>query len=195
MFTGFVSDIGTIKKIEKYKDTRLEINSSYKTNLINIGSSISCSGVCLSVVEIEKDSFVVEVSEETISKTTISNWREGDKINLERSLKVGDELGGHIVTGHIDGVAHLQEKFEEGDSLRIKLKVENHLLKFIASKGSIAVDGVSLTVNEVSDSGFGVNIINHTQKVTTLGIKEVGHRVNIEIDIFARYLERLGKFQ
>ena len=163
--------------------------------MINIGSSISCSGVCLSVVEIEKDSFVVEVSEETISKTTISNWREGDKINLERSLKVGDELGGHIVTGHIDGVAHLQEKFEEGDSLRIKLKVENHLLKFIASKGSIAVDGVSLTVNEVSDSGFGVNIINHTQKVTTLGIKEVGHRVNIEIDIFARYLERLGKFQ
>tara|TARA_B100000686_G_C16409181_1_gene771312 strand:- start:110 stop:697 length:588 start_codon:yes stop_codon:yes gene_type:complete len=194
MFTGIVTDIGTIKKIEKHRDTRLEINSSYDSKFITIGSSISCSGVCLTVTEVKKNSFIVGVSEETISKTTISNWYEGDKVNLERSLKVGDELGGHIVTGHIDGVAQLCDKYEEGDSLRMIFKPDGYLLKFISSKGSVTIDGVSLTVNQVLDDTFGVNIINHTQKVTTLGKIEVGSIANIEIDIIARYLERLGKF-
>lgn len=193
MFTGIVTDLGTIKSLTKAPDgdTRIVIETSYDTQTIEIGASIACSGACMTVVETGPDWFLVVASAETLSKTTIGGWRTGDVINLERALKMGDELGGHIVSGHVDGTADIVELSPEGDSLRFVFEVPEDLKLFIAEKGSVTLDGVSLTVNEVDDNRFGVNIIPHTQQVTTFGQKTVGDVVNLEIDMLARYVQRL----
>lgn len=190
MFTGIVTDIGKVRDIKKSGDTRFKIQTSYDMGNIDIGSSIACSGVCLTVVEKGVDYFAVDASNETLSCTTLGNWKDGTAINLEQSLKLGDELGGHIVTGHIDGIAELLSITPEGDSIILEFKAPDELAKYIAKKGSVALDGVSLTVNEVEGSKFWVNIIPHTQEVTTFGKLQAGDKLNIEIDILARYIER-----
>ncbi len=195
MFTGIVTDLGTVRAVEKSPDgdTRLEIATSYDTQTIDLGASICCSGACMTVVENGPDWFAVVASDETLSKTSIGKWHKGTVINLERALKMGDELGGHIVSGHVDGVISISELTPEGDSLRFTFEVPQDLKCFIASKGSVTLDGVSLTVNEVEDNRFGVNIIPHTQQTTTFGHKAVGDNVNLEIDMLARYVQRLLK--
>jgi len=161
---------------------------------IAIGASIACSGCCLTVIELRANNFVVDVSAETLSKTTLGDWRKGAAVNLERAMRLGDELGGHIVSGHVDGVGEILSVTAEGDSRRFRFRVPNHLARFIASKGSVALDGTSLTVNEVDGNEFGVNIIPHTQAVTTWGHARAGNRVNVEIDMLARYVARLVEF-
>lgn len=174
-------------------DKRFFIKTTYELSKIAIGASIACSGCCLTVVEFDNDNnaFGVDVSGETLSKTVLGSWQEGTSINLEKSLKLGDELGGHMVSGHVDGVAEIISIKEDGDSHRLKIKVPWEFAKFIAPKGSVALDGISLTVNEVEDDVFGVNIIPHTWQVTTLGQRQVGDQINFEIDIMARYAARL----
>lgn len=194
MFTGIVTDIGTVTAREARGDTRFRIRTAYDTASIAIGASIACSGVCLTVVQKGEDWFTVDVSAETLSRTGLGNWREGSRINLERSLRVGDELGGHIVSGHVDGVGEVTMMKPEGDSLRIEIRAPDALAAFIAEKGSITVDGVSLTVNSVEGARFGVNLIPHTQQVTTLGSLKAGDRVNLEIDTLARYVARLQQW-
>jgi riboflavin synthase len=194
MFTGIITDMGTVRRIEKRGDTRFTIATSYPMAEIAIGASIACNGCCLTVVEKGDDSFLVEASAETLSKTTLGDWTEGTRINLERALKLGDELGGHLVSGHVDGVATIQAINPEGDSVRFTFKTPSSLARFIAPKGSVALDGTSLTVNEVDGATFGVNIIPHTQAVTTWGHARQGQRVNIEIDMLARYVARLAEF-
>ncbi|MFN4277710.1 MAG: riboflavin synthase [Ferrovibrio sp.] len=194
MFTGIVTDIGTVTAREARGDTRFRIRTTYDTASIAIGASIACSGVCLTVVQKGEDWFTVDVSAETLSRTGLGNWREGSRINLERSLRVGDELGGHIVSGHVDGVGDVTMAKPEGDSLRIEIRAPDALAAFIAEKGSITVDGVSLTVNSVDGASFGVNLIPHTQQVTTLGNLKTGDRVNLEIDTLARYVARLQQW-
>lgn len=194
MFTGIVTDIGTVTAREARGDTRFRIRTAYDTASIAIGASIACSGVCLTVVQKGEDWFTVDVSAETLSRTGLGNWREGSRINLERSLRVGDELGGHIVSGHVDGVGEVTMVKPEGDSLRIEIRAPDALAAFIAEKGSITVDGVSLTVNSVEGARFGVNLIPHTQQVTTLGSLKAGDRVNLEIDTLARYVARLQQW-
>lgn len=194
MFTGIVTDIGTVTTREARGDTRFRIRTAYDTASIAIGASIACSGVCLTVVQKGEDWFTVDVSAETLSRTGLGNWHEGSRINLERSLRVGDELGGHIVSGHVDGVGEVTMARPEGDSLRIEIRAPDALAAFIAEKGSITVDGVSLTVNSVEDASFGVNLIPHTQQVTTLGSLKAGDRVNLEIDTLARYVARLQQW-
>jgi riboflavin synthase len=194
MFTGIVTDIGTVTAREARGDTRFRIRTAYDTASIAIGASIACSGVCLTVVQKGGDWFTVDVSAETLSRTGLGDWREGSRINLERSLRVGDELGGHIVSGHVDGVGEVTAVRAEGDSLRIEIKAPDALAAFIAEKGSITVDGVSLTVNSVEGASFGVNLIPHTQQVTTLGKLKAGDRVNLEIDTLARYVARLQQW-
>jgi riboflavin synthase len=195
MFTGIVTDVGEVRAIETRGDTRIEIFTSYDIGGIDIGASIACSGPCLTVVAKgvagERNWFAVEASGETLSRTTIGSWRVGSQVNLERSLKVGDELGGHIVSGHIDGIAKVAVRKPEGDSVRFTIEVPETLKRFIAAKGSVALNGVSLTVNEVEGARFGVNIIPHTLKVTTFGTLKVGDKVNLEIDVLARYVARL----
>lgn len=191
MFTGIVTDLGRILSIGQGPDPRIRIRTRYDVGSIEIGASIACSGCCLTVVDKQADWFAVQVSAETLSRTTLGRWRMDSPVNLERSLKVGDELGGHIVTGHVDGVGECVGIRPDGLSVRIDFKVPASLAGFIAEKGSIAVDGVSLTVNEVTGDRFGVNIIPHTQKVTTLGGLAVGDPVNIEVDLIARYVARL----
>lgn len=191
MFTGIVTDLGRILSIGQGPDPRIRIRTRYDVGWIEIGASIACSGCCLTVVDKQADWFAVQVSAETLSRTTLGRWRMDSPVNLERSLKVGDELGGHIVTGHVDGVGECVGIRPDGLSVRIDFKVPASLAGFIAEKGSIAVDGVSLTVNEVTGDRFGVNIIPHTQKVTTLGGLAVGDPVNIEVDLIARYVARL----
>ncbi|WP_142846883.1 riboflavin synthase [Telmatospirillum sp. J64-1] len=191
MFTGIITDLGSVRGIEKRGETRFTIATGYDTDTIEIGASIAHNGVCLTVVEKGDGWFAVEASQETLSKTTLSSWTEGQRINLERALKVGDELGGHIVSGHVDGVAHVVEIAPENQSLRYVFEVPENLAPFVAPKGSVALDGVSLTVNEVQGRRFGVNIIPHTQSVTTFGGYEVGSAVNMEIDMLARYVARL----
>ncbi|OSQ47010.1 riboflavin synthase [Marivita geojedonensis] len=193
MFTGIVSDIGDIRALESKGDLRARIGTHYDTDDIDIGASIACSGVCLTVVQLGPDWFDVEISAETLDKTNIGQWVEGQKINLERALKVGDELGGHIVSGHVDGLAEIVEMHPEGDSVRYTFEAPRALARFIAPKGSVALDGTSLTVNEVADTRFGVNIIPHTQEVTTWGASKVGDKVNLEIDTLARYVARLAE--
>lgn len=196
MFTGIVSDLGEVRHSEKRGDTHLAIATHYDVGGIDLGASIACSGICMTVVD--KGSardrwFAVTASGETLSRTTAAEWTVGTPINLERPVRVGDELGGHIVTGHIDGIAELVRLVPEGESTRMIFEAPAALAPFIASKGSIALDGVSLTVNEVSGASFGVNIIPHTVKVTTFGRLKPGAKVNVEIDLLARYVARLVK--
>jgi riboflavin synthase len=195
MFTGIVTDVGTVRSAEQRGDLRVVIETSYDTGTIDLGASIACSGVCLTVVDKGEDWFAVDVSGETVSRTAAHLWREGAKVNLERSLRLGDELGGHIVTGHVDAVATVAEVTPEGDSLRIGINAPTALGPMIAAKGSIALDGVSLTVNEVSDAGddahFTVNIIPHTAHHTTLCDLAPGRQLNVEIDVLARYIDRM----
>ena len=198
MFTGIITDVGTVELIAKRGDTTVKIATTYDPAAIAIGASIACSGPCLTVIAKggkQGDAwFSVEASAETLSKTTLGNWAVGSRVNLERSLKVGEEIGGHIVSGHVDGVGEVASVTPEGDSMRYKIKVPKPLAKFIAAKGSIALDGTSLTVNEVDGNTFGVNIIPHTTKVTTWGGIKAGDKVNVEIDMLARYLARLKEF-
>jgi riboflavin synthase len=196
MFTGIVTDFGEVRRIEKRGDTHLVIGTRYDVGEIALGASIACSGICMTVVD--KGSgrdrwFAVTASAETVSRTTVGEWTLGSPVNLERPVRVGDELGGHIVTGHIDGTAELVRVAPEGESTRMTFEAPPRLAPFIASKGSIALDGVSLTVNEVDGARFGVNIIPHTLKVTTFGQLKGGSRVNVEIDLLARYVQRLMK--
>jgi len=196
MFTGIVTDVGKVRHIEKRGDTHVAISTAYDVSQIDMGASIACSGICMTVVDkgSEKDRwFAVTASGETLSKTTLSQWKVGDPINLERPMRVGDEFGGHIVTGHIDAVAEIVRVVPEGESTRMTFEVPASLARFVAPKGSVALDGVSLTVNDVDGARFGVNIIPHTFKVTTFGRAKPGMKVNFEIDLLARYVSRLVK--
>ena len=195
MFTGIVTDVGTVRKVEQRGDLRLVIATGFDTATIGLGASIACSGVCLTVVDKGEDWFAVDLSAETVSRTAAGLWREGATLNLERSLRMGDELGGHIVTGHVDAVGNVVEAAPEGDSVRIVVEVSKNLAPMIAQKGSIALDGVSLTVNTVEDAPesarFSINLIPHTVEVTTLKALAAGSKVNLEIDLIARYVERI----
>lgn len=193
MFTGIVTDLGHVRRVVKGqgKETRFEIDTRYDTKTIDIGASIAHNGVCLTVIETGPDWYAIEASAETLSKTTLGDWTEGTSVNLERALKVGDELGGHIVSGHVDGVATVIAITPENQSLRFTFEAPEDLAKFVAPKGSAALDGVSLTVNEVDGRRFGINVIPHTQAVTTFGTLRLGSRVNMEIDMLARYVARL----
>jgi len=191
MFTGIVTDVGRVRAVrETNRDRRFEIETAFDLSTLDIGASVSHAGCCLTVVEKGADWFAVEVSGETLSRSTLDNWKKGRRVNLERSARVGDELGGHIVSGHVDGVGEVVSVESEGGSHRIRVRVPRPLHRFIAPKGSIAIEGVSLTVNEVEDDVFGVNLIPHTWDVTTLGELKPGSRVNLEIDMLARYLAR-----
>lgn len=194
MFTGIITDIGVLRVVEKRGDLRARIETSYDVDGIDIGASIACDGVCLTVIALGKDPapwFDVEISAETVGKTTIGAWDLGRRINLERALRVGDELGGHIVSGHVDGVAEVVGMVDEGDSLRVTFRAPEGFARFVAPKGSVALNGTSLTVNEVNGAEFGVNLIPHTQDVTTWGDLKMGDAVNFEIDTLARYVARL----
>lgn len=195
MFTGIVTDIGTIQTAEQRGDLRLVIGCAYDMGGVAIGASIACSGVCLTVVEKGADWFAVDLSAETVARSAPGLWAEGQRLNLERALKVGDELGGHIVTGHVDGVGTVLRVEQEGDSHRVDIEVPPAIAAYVAPKGSITVNGVSLTVNAVTDDErgtvFGFNMIPHTAQVTTLGSLAAGSAVNLEIDVLARYLGRM----
>ena len=196
MFTGIVTDIGTVIELQKRGDLHARIATAYDTQTIDIGASIACDGVCLTVIALGSDPkywFDVEISAETIAATNIGpiGWAPGKRLNLERPLRVGDELGGHIVSGHVDGTARVQSLTDDGDSTRMTLSVPADLARFIAPKGSVALNGVSLTVNQVEDQDFAINLIPHTQKVTTFSNVAVGDAVNLEIDTLARYVARL----
>lgn len=197
MFTGIVTDIGQITGIERAGDMRARIACAYDADGIDIGASIACAGVCLTVVDRGPSDngawFDVDVSAETLSKTNLGAWSEGARVNLERALKVGDELGGHVVSGHVDGVADVVTVADEGDSTRVTFKAPDDLSRFIAPKGSVTLNGASLTVNEVNGATFGVNLIPHTKVVTTWGDVSVGDQVNLEIDVLARYVARLNE--
>ena len=197
MFTGIVTDIGKVLETERRGDLRARIGTAYDVDRIDIGASIACDGVCLTVIALGRTPqnwFDVEISAESLSKTTIGGWEPGKRLNLERALKVGDELGGHIVSGHVDGLAEVIAVRPEGDSLRVTFRAPRHLAGFIAPKGSVALNGTSLTVNEVDGTDFGINFIPHTQKATTWGDVKQGDFVNLEIDTMARYVARLREW-
>ena len=199
MFTGIVTDIGEVLQLEQHGDLRARIGTAYDIEGIDIGASIACDGVCLTVVAVGNDPrpwFDVEISAETVSVTNIgrNGWVPGKRLNLERALKVGDELGGHIVSGHVDGLAEILSMTVEGDSTRVVFQAPDMLARFIAPKGSVALNGTSLTVNEVDGSTFGINLIPHTQTVTTWSDAKVGEAVNLEIDTMARYVARLQEW-
>ena len=194
MFSGIITDLGTVRSIEVSGDSRFEFSTGFDTVAIGTGASVCCSGICLTVIDKGEGWFAADVSAETLARTTMGDWGEGSAVNFEGALKIGDELGGHLVSGHIDGVATVVGVTEEGESRRIVFEAPDgpdELHRMIAAKGSVAVDGVSLTVNEVEDSRFGVNVIPHTLRTTTLGAIKPGDRVNLEIDILARYVARL----
>jgi riboflavin synthase len=196
MFTGIITDIGHIMSAEQRGDLRLVIGTAYDMDNVAIGASIACSGVCLTVVEKAPGWFAVDASAETVSRTAAGLWSAGSRLNLERALKVGDELGGHIVTGHVDGVGTIVASEEIGDSWKVEVAAPHSLAPYIAAKGSITVDGVSLTVNDVSDEVDGtaifmLNIIPHTAAMTTLDTLQIGRQINLEIDVLARYLKRM----
>ncbi len=191
MFTGIITDLGSVRAISGGGDKRFEFSTIYDTTGLDDGASVACSGVCLTVIDKGPGWFAAMVSNETLSCTTLGSWQEGTPINLERALKVGDELGGHIVSGHVDGVGEITSLAPDADSHRFTIRVPDSLSRQIAAKGSISIDGISLTVNEVDDSTFGVNIIPHTMSVTTIGKKQVGDTVNLEVDMLARYVARL----
>ncbi|ALJ35424.1 riboflavin synthase [Azospirillum brasilense] len=192
MFTGIITDVGRVRAVERQGDTRFTVETVFAMETVPIGASIANNGVCLTVVEKGPGWFAVQASAETLSKTTLGGWAEGTRVNLERALKVGDELGGHIVSGHVDGVATVVDVRPDGESKRFTFEAPANLAKYIAPKGSVALDGVSLTVNEVDGARFGVNIIPHTQDATTFGALKAGDRVNLEIDMLARYVARLA---
>jgi len=199
MFTGIVTDQGEVLSVEREGDLRARIGTHYDVDRVDIGASIACDGVCLTVVakgHEPRDWFEVQVSAETLDKTNVGHngWAPGKRINLERALKVGDELGGHIVSGHVDGVATVVSVRPEGDSTRVRLRAPDQLARFIAPKGSVALDGISLTVNEVEGNEFGVNLIPHTKEVTTWGTLREGQPVNLEVDTMARYVARLREW-
>ena len=194
MFTGIITDQGEIRALEQRGDLRARIGCGYDMSGVDLGASVACDGVCLTVVDMGADWFDVDVSAETVSKTNLDTWGVGRVVNLERALKVGDELGGHIVSGHVDGVARIIAMSDEGDSTRVTLCAPETLARYIASKGSVALNGTSLTVNEVAGCEFGINFIPHTKEVTTWGRAAVGDRVNLEIDTLARYVARLRAF-
>ena len=191
MFTGIITAIGRIDNIQKAGDWRLKIATPWECAHIDLGASIACSGVCLTVVERDADWFVVEVSAESLSRTTIGRWQTGTDINLERALRLGDELGGHIVSGHVDGLAIIETITPVGGSFQLEISLPDDLSKFLAEKGSVTLDGISLTVNKVSGNRFGVNVIDHTWIYTTLGQAVPGQHLNLEIDMLARYVSRL----
>jgi riboflavin synthase len=192
MFTGIVQDIGIVTDIAKKGDWLLTIKTNHMSLAhTTIGASVSCSGICLTVIAKTNDSFQVQASAETLAKTTMMHWQSGTCINLEPALRMGDELGGHLVTGHVDGVAFVTSKNKEGDSIRLQFEAPAEYTRFLAPKGSAVVDGVSLTINEIDHARFGVNIIPHTQTATTLGKIAIGDAVNFEVDMIARYVEQL----
>ncbi|QNE32004.1 riboflavin synthase [Sphingomonas sp. NBWT7] len=200
MFTGIITDVGEIARVETRGDTRVVVRTAYETAEIDLGASVACSGVCLTVVDKGPNWLAFDVSGETISRSAQGQWSEGRPLNLERAMKLGDELGGHIVTGHVDGVAEVIDVTADGDSKRVRFRVPSDLAPFLAPKGSVTVDGVSLTVNAVDDapdgsSTFAINIIPHTQAVTTLSALAPGVAVNIEIDVLARYLQRMEHYR
>ena len=197
MFTGIITSIGTVRSVEQRGDLRLSIGCDYDLDSVDLGASIACSGVCLTVVDKGPDWFAVDVSGETVARTAPGLWQDGARLNLERALRLGDELGGHLVTGHVDAVATVADVAEEGGSLRVAIDVPRDLGPMIAAKGSVTLDGVSLTVNTVDDRAeatrFTVNLIPHTAQHTTFGGITVGRRLNVEIDVLARYLQRMTK--
>lgn len=195
MFTGITTDLGHLRAVEPGKDARFVFATGYNTDEFEIGASIACSGACLTVVEKGRGWFAADVSAETLSRTTLGSWRPQTSVNFERPLSAGGELGGHFVAGHVDGIATAIKIAPEGDSLRMSFETDPALMKFIASKGSVALDGVSLTVNEVAGRRFGINIIPHTRRTTTFGSLAEGGAVNLEVDLVARYVERLMQWR
>jgi len=195
MFTGIVTDLGRVKRVRRADLVDLAVATRFDTSAIPIGASIACSGVCLTVVEVAPGEFSVKGSAETIACTTLGSWDEGTAVNLEKPLRIGDELGGHLVSGHVDGIARIIERRPEAQSVRFVFEAPSGLAPFIASKGSVALDGVSLTVNEVSGARFGVNIIPHTLACTNFGTAVPGQQMNLEIDLIARYVARLLGFR
>ncbi|MCW8915603.1 MAG: riboflavin synthase [Magnetovibrio sp.] len=196
MFTGIVTDMGRVRSVTttgegEGEGRRFEIETSLDISDLEMGASIAHAGACMTVVDMGADWYAIEVSAESLSKTTLGSWVEGDRINLERAMRLGDELGGHMVGGHVDGVGEVTGRENDGDSVRFKFRSPDSLAKYLAPKGSITIDGVSLTVNEVEGSEFGINVIPHTQEVTTIGSLKVGDKVNLEIDMMARYVARL----
>jgi riboflavin synthase len=196
MFTGIVTDMGQIVELEQRGDLKARIKTNYDTDAIDIGASIACDGVCLTVIALGDDWFDVEISAETVSVTNLgrNQWYVGKMVNLERALRLGDELGGHIVSGHVDGVAELVDMRDEGDSTRMTFQAPAELARFIAPKGSVTLNGTSLTVNEVNENTFGINLVPHTKQVTTWGQSKVGDPINLEIDTLARYVARLAEY-
>ncbi len=197
MFTGIITDIGQVLAVEMRGDMQARIGTGYDVAGIDIGASIACDGVCLTVVALGTDPqnwFDVQISAETLDKTNLGKWAGGKRVNLERALKVGDELGGHIVSGHVDGLAEITAMQDEGDSTRVTLRAPDALAGFIAPKGSVALNGTSLTVNEVAGTDFGINFIPHTKAATTWGDAAIGDMVNLEIDTLARYVARLREW-
>ncbi len=197
MFTGIITDIGTVLELEQRGDLRARIGTAYDVDGIDLGASIACNGVCLTVIALGREPqnwFDVEISAETVGATNVGEWEQGSLLNLERALKVGDELGGHIVSGHVDGVAEIVGVRDQGDSTRVTFRAPDELAKFIAPKGSVALNGTSLTVNEVNGSDFGINFIPHTKAETTWGDVAEGDRINLEIDTMARYVARLREY-
>ena len=193
MFTGIITDVGKIATLTQEGDLRARIETGYDTSRIDMGASIASDGVCLTVVDLGPNWYEVQISAETVEKTNLGDWRLGRRVNLERALKVGDELGGHIVSGHVDGVAEVIAMQDDGDSTRVTLRAPLALARFIAPKGSVALNGTSLTVNEVNGCDFGINFIPHTKEVTTWGDVAIGDRINLEIDTLARYVARLAE--
>ena len=197
MFTGIITDVGAVRSVEQRGDLRLVIDTAFDTAGVALGASIACSGVCLTVVDKGPGWFAVDVSGETVSRTAAGLWLANARINLERALRMGDELGGHMVTGHVDGLGEVVAVSREGDSNRVTVRVTRGLGAMIAAKGSVTLDGVSLTVNAVEDAAgattFGINLIPHTGAQTTLGEIVVGRELNVEIDVLARYLARMAE--
>lgn len=199
MFTGIITDIGTIDRVEALADTRIVVRTAYDMATVDLGASIACSGVCLTVIDKGAGWFAADVSGESISRTAQGQWNQGRRLNLERALKIGDELGGHIVTGHVDGIGEIASVTEEGGSKRVVVKAGPEIAPYVADKGSITLDGVSLTVNTVEDVAggvlIGINIIPHTAAVTTFSTLAPGQAINIEIDVLARYLQRMEHYR
>jgi riboflavin synthase len=191
MFTGIITDVGRVQRLHRGELLDLTIATAFETSAISVGASIACSGSCLTVVAVEPAAFTVQASVETLTRTTLGEWEEGTQVNLEKSLRLGDELGGHLVLGHVDGRVRIVERQPEAESVRFVFEAPEELAPFIAPKGSVALDGVSLTVNEVAQNRFGVNIIPHTLSCTNLGSLQAGQRMNLEIDLIARYVARL----